>query len=213
MRCALVVLSLIAGCSFRLPPEAQITGDAPPPADAAPPGSDAPPFALTGARWVLPCTGATGDPSLCDCSGSPQSQMVQIGGAPLEHWHVTARIRGVMERMTYAGGMDDGAWYKGGNPADTHWNFYRLAISKPPQVYFLNPGTALVHYSDAFDFTQTFDVDAGATVTFAVDGQDSFQWRGIDQNGAVLSIAGVIDPPQPFDGQYARIDVTAALAF
>jgi len=139
--------------------------------------------------------------------------MVKVGGTPGEHWHVTARIRGVMEVMTYAGGAIDGTWYAGGAPSDNNWNLYRLTISSPAQVYFLNPGGTLVHYSEAFDYTQTFDVDAGATVTFDLDGQDSFQWRGIDQNGVAITMTGVTEPAQPFDGQFARIDVTAAVAF
>jgi hypothetical protein len=210
-----VVAAIVGGCGFRLPPGtgSDPATDGPAATTDAPPPDNTPPFALTGARWLLPCTGGTGDPALCDCTGSALSQNLQIGGTPGEHWHVTARIRGVMEVMTYRNGAVDGTWYAGGAPNDNNWNVYRLTISAPSQVYFLNPGTALVHYSEAFDYTQTFDVDAGATVTFVLDGQDSFQWRGIDQNGAVISIAGVTDPPQPFDGQYARIDVTAAVAF
>jgi len=218
MRGFVALAILGGGCGFHLPAAGSDPAtDAAPTADTPtvdmPPAGDAPPFAITGARWELPCTGGTGDPDLCDCTGSALSQNLQIGGAPLERWHVTVRIRGVMEKMTYQGGAIAGTWYSGGAPSDTNWNFYRLAITKPPQVYFLNPGTQLVQHSDAFDYTETFDIDAGATVTFAVDGQDSFQWRGVDQNGVVISIAGVTDPPQPFDGQYARIDVMTAVAF
>jgi hypothetical protein len=209
-----LVLALIAGCSFRLPSE---PGADPPSTDGSPaadvPAGDPPPFALTGPRWLLPCTGATGDPALCDCPGSASSQTLQVGGAPGEHWHVTARIRGVMEVMTYAGGAIDGTWYAGGAPSDNRWNLYRLTISSPAQVYFLNPGGALVSYSEAFDYMQTFDVDAGATVTFDLDGQDSLQWRGNDQNGVAITMTGVTEPVQPYDGQFARIDVITAVAF
>ena len=186
-------------------------GDDMPAADA--PEADTPPFALSGPHWVMPCTAATGDPALCACPAITLSQMAQVGGTPGERWHVTARIRGVMEAMTYTGGEVDGTWYAGGVPGNANWNFYRLTISSPAQVYFLNPGSALVHYSEVYDYMQTFDVDAGALVTFDVDGQDSREWRGIDATGAVITMTGVTDPAQPFDGQFARIDVIATVTF
>src|ERR1044071_6951900 len=82
-----LILALLSGCGFRLPSAG--TGsdpatDAPPGADMPvvdmPPPAAAPPFAMTGARWLMPCTGATSNPALCDCSGSPISSTLQIGG-------------------------------------------------------------------------------------------------------------------------------------
>jgi hypothetical protein len=182
--------------------------------DSTPPPPPAP-FMLTGANFLLPCiTNGTPNSRACSCSSTVVTQVKTVGGMAGEHWHVTVHIRGVMEQMTYSGGTADGStgWYVGGTYGGGN-NYYGFTVSSPPATYFINNGPAAQSNSWIFDYEATFDVDAGATLTFMSSGQDAIMWEGVDVNDLPLSIAGVTDPPQPYNGQWARIDVTNAVAF
>jgi hypothetical protein len=215
MRCAIAVL--IAGCGFHGPlaPDATAPGDALADGSALVEGVEIPaPFALTGARWLLPCTPGTDhmpNNTACHCADGSQDVHVTVGGAG--QWHVMARIRGVMEWMGYTGGSASGNWYVGGQPGDGADNYYELAIDMPAQHYYINVGNSNVGHSWSYDEMVTFDVAAGATLTFSANGQDRIQWMGVDGAGQPISITGITDPPQPYDGQFARLDVLAAEPF
>lgn len=169
------------------------------------------PFVMSGARWLLPCTpGTNGDPNptACRCSNAV-NQTINITGTG--RWLVTVRVRGVMERMRYTGGVAMGSWYVGGGPSDTGNNVYELRTTSPDQRYFLNHnGNPAQNHSWTFDYMATFEVDGGATVTFRASGQDGIQWEGVDSSDNSISIQEIEDPPQPFNGQFAVLEVTAA---
>ncbi len=230
------LLLLVAGCGFHGPGTAGAPSDAigldaarrdaPPTIDGDVPldapmitASDAallpdalvlaPPFALTGARWLLPCSN-DGHPNATACSCTVSSQAITIAG--VGQWHVSARIRGVMEKMAYVNGAMVGGWYQGGTPGNSADNYYELAIDSTVH-YYLNNGTNNGNHSYAFDFTVPFDVSGGSMVTFSANGQDGIQWMGVDQNAAPISVANVTSPAQPYDGQWARIDVITATPF
>ena len=225
-----VWLVLLVGCGFHGPAASPGDGggdDAARALDAAAPDPDArldapastldasaplPPFALTGTRWLQPCS-MDHDPNQVACHCAPVTQSIAIASTGGAHWHVAARIRGVMEKMGYTGGAMDGGWYRGGSATNGGDNIYELTISSPSAHYFINPGSNNGARSYAFDYTVAFDIDAGATATFRSDGQDGIQWMGVDGSAQPISIAGVTDPVQPYDGQWARLDVTGVMSF
>ncbi|HUS29080.1 MAG TPA: hypothetical protein VMZ53_11235 [Kofleriaceae bacterium] len=180
-----------------------------------PPPPPAPPFMLTGANWLLPCV-TNGMPyqTACTCSGGIVTQAKSVGGMAGERWHVTVRIRGVMEQMTYSGGTPTGStgWYTGGTYGGGN-NYYGFTVSAPASTYFLNNGPAAQTNSWPFDYQVTFDVYAGADVTFYAAGQDGVMWEGVTAGDQPISVAGVTDPAQPYNGQWARMDVIDAVAF
>ena len=212
-----VLLTLLVGCSFAPQPGELGTGNNTPATDGPADTPDGPvekpaPFALDGHDWLLPCI-TNGQPNnrACTCAGGAPSTAVTIGGTPGDRWKVTVRIRGVMERMGYTGGVpgSDG-WYVGGAPGDTGNNYYKLSISAPASHYFINRGTPSQSNSWPFDYEATLAIEAGATVTFEASGQDQVQWEGVDPSDQAIAIADIADPAQPFNGQFAQLDVIAA---
>lgn len=199
---------LLAGCGFRGRGE-PIDVDAPRVVDQATPDAAPTPFTMTGARWKLPCLD-NNDPNAnaCHCAGGVITDTVELAGTG-ERFHVRARIRGVVETMNYAGGSTMNAWQTGGAPVGGN-NWYAMTVSAPLAIYYINAGSGNQNYSTAFDYEATFDVDDDATITFSWSGSDSIQWEGVDMTGADISMAGVTDPPQPYNGQWARLDVLSA---
>jgi hypothetical protein len=201
------------GCGFHHGAASPPSIDAP--ADVAidvPPDAPPPPFAMAGQRWLLPCLNNDGNYN-CNCADGPQTQTVTIAGT--QRWMVTVRVRGVMEAITYNGGTAgaDG-WYAGGAPGDANDNVYELDVSAPAQHYYLNRGTPTAQQSFVYDEMATFEVDGGATVTFIADGQDQLQWGNYGPGPAHTpwTIAGVTTTPDPYDGQFAQLDVISAAA-
>jgi hypothetical protein len=176
------------------------------------------PFAMTGARWLLPCIpGTNGDPNINACRCDNFTTLFNIDGTAGDRWHVTARIHGVVEYIAYAGGVQGpGDSYLGGFPGDGANNVYALGISSPLSLYYINSNPTLAggqHNSWPIDYELTFDIDAGATVMFTMAGQDGIQWEGVDANDVEIALSDVSDPPQPYNGQFARLDVISAVAF
>ena len=223
MRCTSIsCLLLVAGCRQLLGFDEATVGsdgsvsiDAEPDAAADGPAGKAAPFALTGEHWLSPCVvNNTPNANACTCADSATLVTRIVGGGPGERWHVTIRIRGVMEYMGYTGGTaGPGNWYVGGMPGDSAQNYFKLTISSPDSHFYLNSGSTTQHNSWLHDYEATFDLDAAASVIFESNGQDSAEWEGVDPDDVPLSVAGITDPPQPYNGQFAQLDVIAADPF
>lgn len=164
------------------------------------------PWAMTGQRWLLPCSNKL---SNFNCNCSPQISTQQtLTGSGNDRWFVTARFRGVMEAIGYTGGVaGPGGWYEGGAPADTANNTFSFKVSSPPRIYYINRGTPTAQQSFAFDFTVSFLVDGNATIEYVAAGQDTLQWGNYDASHTPITIQGVTTTPSPYDGQFAQIDV------
>jgi hypothetical protein len=165
---------------------------------------------LNGQHWLVPCITPQGNQN-CTCSSATNVSSVTIPGTT--HWMVTVHIRGALEGLTYARGMGPTAtgWYVGGDKnGDNGDNLYELTVSSPAQHFFLNNGSTGHNYSIAFDYQATFAVDGGATVGFTATGQDSLQWANYDLDGQPITFAGVQTTPDPYDGQFAQLDVISA---
>lgn len=215
MRLAAIATFALAACSFRVPGTA--AGDDGTPdaalADAAlpdAPGPPAAPFAMSGLRYKLPCTVPLPMHN-CNCQTGILVTSVQLDGLASQHWMVTVHVRGALEAMGYHGGMQvPNGWYVGGDKNDNGNNFYALSISSPPQTYWLNPGTPTSQRSFRYDYMATFAIDGGATATFSWSGQDGIQWANYDGAGPI-TFSGVTTTPDPYDGQFAQLDVISAV--
>jgi hypothetical protein len=204
-------------CMSSAPPDDARPVDAIPdasPKDASTPDAPDPAFALSGPRWLMPCTGSataagsgSGAPALCPCANS--FGHLTIGGTSAASWTVEARIRGLVELATYTGGSPEpGNAYLGGSADNTEVNIYALSIASPAQVIQLNNQTGSDASSGvvAVDYTVELSLAGGTAVTFVSNGQDGEQLA----NTGDVSVPGVTDPTQPYDGQFLRIDVISA---
>ena len=210
----------VASCGFspgHLGQSDGATVDTPRARDAAPMLDAAPaPFALSGMRWVIPCTAALdGTPTGCEVAPTSNAYVTTIAltGSASEHWTVTARVAGAMEGLTYTGGTADGQWYVGGGTGiDIGDNYYEIAVSSPAQHYYLNDGVSGVPYSIAEDYTVQLPIDGDATVVFSASPQDMYEWQGIDSGNQPIAISGFTAPPPngTLYGQWAYFVVTAA---
>lgn len=221
-----VAVASTAACSFTgggVPLDGTASADESPPSDVpvlpgdagldAPPDATPPsPWAMTGLRWVLPCiNNGTPNPNACTCAANVVlSTLLLDGDATM--WRVRLRIRGVMEHMQYQNGVQGpGNWYVGGNATGGD-NYYKLTVSSPPSQYFINSGDTNQNHSWIHDYEAELDVAGNAGFTFESSGQDSIQWEGVDPSDVPISLPGVTDPVQPYNGQWARIDVLSVVA-
>ncbi len=142
----------------------------------------------------------TGDPKTTDNFTATKT----FGGEKGKRYKVTLRFRGVVEPMMYTGGQQVGEYfYIGGEKNNGTYNIYQISISSPKSHYFLNRQDKVGHKIFTIDYTQTIEIDGGATVTFHGDGQNG---RMIT-NFKKLVVPGVAPAPQPYNGQFIQIDV------
>jgi len=178
-------------------------GDAP--ADAA-----SPLFALGGQRWLSPCVGSagSGSNSLCPCADSAQTQIVTLTGLSTVY-QVTVHIRGVVELAPYAGGSADATtrFYTGGAVNNSFGNIYEMSVSSPMAHYFINNQGATTGGLSAIDYMAELAIAGNAVVTFTTNGQDGEEAA----NSTGLTVPGVTTNPQPYDGQFAQLDVISAM--
>ncbi|HEY6035255.1 MAG TPA: hypothetical protein VIV58_13365, partial [Kofleriaceae bacterium] len=118
----------------------------------------------------------------------------------------------MVEERTYPNGCKDGDLGTGGPDGGTAdpWNIYSLTISSPPQTYYINSGASYVGFVHALDYAFTLRADAGATVTLSADPIDGLEVPNQDAGGAPVQVADAgLGVTQPYDGQFAQLDVTA----
>lgn len=180
---------------------------------AAPAGPGA---SIDGFRFEFPCKepmpenpkeGSTGTSALV--TGDPlktDNFTVQktFGGEKGKRYQVTLRFRGVVEPMMYKNGKQVGDYfYIGGEKNNATYNVYQISVSSPESHYFLNRQDKVGHQIFTIDYTQTIEIDGGATITFHGDGQNG---RMI-ANFKKLVIPDVAPAPQPYNGQFIQVNV------
>jgi hypothetical protein len=157
---------------------------------------------LDGLRWEIRCSAGGGD-YWCDCS-DPDPVSTVLAGPKGTTYDVTLRFHGIVEQKTYYGGTNDGSfWQEGGDPAQDTYNVYKLEISSPHQVYYLNRGRSDIHYCFGIDYTKTVRMTVGATVTLVAQALDGRQIRNRNEAGNPIIMGG----SEAFNGQYIRMDV------
>jgi hypothetical protein len=133
-----------------------------------------------------------------------------LQGTPGMLYELTLRVRGVVSEKGYGGGTADGSWYIGGFPIPSTYSYAELTISDPPQVYYLNNGSA-VEQCVGLDYTQPVFAITGAVLT--ITHGDTNACSAINQDGAgdPIVIPGIPPAPDPFDGQFVQIDLVGAV--
>lgn len=193
----------------------QLAGDAAPDVaiDASADVAAVTAYDLAGQRVLMPC-GMYINAFGCLCAASPVVQTVTLDDTSAEHFSVTIRVRGALGVETYTGGTPDGstAFYIGGSPADALYDTYQIAVTSPPGTFWLNHDvTVPTMNAVAFDYIATFPVDGGATVTFTGDCRDGMEFQNFDGAMQPITFPGVTTVPDPYDGQFAQIDVLSVV--
>lgn len=162
---------------------------------------------LSGLIWSM----AANPPGSIFCQ-NPAPVTAQLLADPLITYQVTIRIRGVFEQKAYIGGTPisgSGGLFIMDPTFDPHnlANTYALITSNPAHTYYINGPFnwgAGVH-----DYTVTIPIVGNALVTMTADAVDGEQTTC---PGCVVTV-GPLDPPilvaQPFDGEFAQMDVVS----
>lgn len=143
---------------------------------------------------------ATDDPKTND----KFTDVKKFGGEPGKRYRVTLRIRGVVEPMMYKNGRQDGEYfYIGGEPNNATYNIYQLSVSSPASHFFFNRQDKVGHKIFTIDYTETIEIEGGATLTLHGDGQNGHMIT----NFAKLVVPDVPPAPKPFNGQFIQLNV------
>ncbi len=173
--------------------------------------------AIDGYRYEFPCKDpmpenpkpgadgisarATDDPATNDRF----TDVKKFGGEPGKRYKVTLRVRGLAEPMMYKDGQQVGEYfYIGGAPNNATYNIYQLTVSAPASHFFFNRQDKVAHHIFTIDYTQTIEIEGGATLTFHGNGQNG---RMIT-NFSKLVVPEVPPAPLPFNGQFIQFNVT-----
>ena len=161
---------------------------------------------LYGIGWKLPCNNlVTGN--TCHCASIVNSNLV-FNGVFGQTYTITARFRGVVETRAYSGGTPDpnSDWYVGGIDGTGSNNIYKLTISSPNQVFYLNNNA--VHNLVTIDYIQTFQITTGATLNLIGNSVDGIQFA----NYLNLTVSNndpsrPINVSQPYNGEFVQMDI------
>jgi len=163
-------------------------------------------------RYEVPCGGngpGCFDEDFCVTPNVVTDDATLQGTAGMTY-ELTLRIRGVVSEKAYTGGTAEGSWYIGGLPALSTYSYAELTISEPPQVYYLNNGTA-VDQCVGLDYLRT--VLATTAAVFTITHGDSNACSAINQDGDgdPIVIPDIPPAPEAFDGQFVQIDLVSAV--
>jgi hypothetical protein len=159
---------------------------------------------LQGLSWEMPCNEVN---RVCSAKIPKPIKSTVLGGDSDIVYKVKLRFRGVVEQESYTEGVQDGAWYAGGKPNGGSYNIYKLEISDPHQIYFLNAGKSGIQHCWHIDYTRTIMMRGGAEIILSADAQDGSLIGNIDKNNNPIIINGVYGINQPYNGQFIQMDV------
>jgi hypothetical protein len=163
---------------------------------------------LDGLRWEMPCIA---DGRVCSAKVQKPTETATLGGDPNQLYDVTLRFRGVVEYHSYTGGQQDGLWYVGGRSNQGSYNIYKLEVSDPPQVFYLNADRAGIARCWAIDYTRKVRVQGGSKVILSADAQDGALLGNHDDKGQPIIIPGVKPAPDKYIGQFIQMDVLSVV--
>ena len=146
-----------------------------------------------------------------------------FGGDPAVVYNVVVRIRGIVEPRGYTGGMlQDPAnpWFyvggMAGGPSDNRfYNQYKILVTEPKQVYYLNanskgilPSSSKDHDVWKIDYKFTLKIKGGTGVDIVSEDLPS----GMNRNFLNVKVDGVPmdlvnQEPNGFDGQFFYLEV------
>lgn len=160
---------------------------------------------LNGLRWELPCTSnISGEACFCATKTVTSTVMDGVFG---KTYNVTIRFRGVVEYKAYYGGSNDGEHFQiGGTPFNNLYNIYKLEISNPPQIFYLNRG-AESEYCYAIDYIKTIQIASNATATLTANSIEGGQLKNRDSFGNPIVVPDIVPYPNPYNGQFIQMDI------
>lgn len=152
-------------------------------------------------RWELPCN-TPPLPRLCRGTSTVSDQQV-LSGDSGTLFDIKLRFRGLVEPKTYRGGQHNGGfWQIGGTPTSNGWNVYKLEISNPHQVYYLNRHEKTNIETFRIDYEADVQAYGGATFSITADTRDGLQ------SGNYENIVFPEFSPTPFNGQFIQVTVS-----
>jgi len=165
----------------------------------------------------------------CFCSDADANRhdMFAFGGDPSVTYDVTIHVRGNVEPRGYTGGaLQDPAnlwFYVGGMPGGPNdnrlYNQYKILVSDPKQVYYLNansrgvlPSSSKDHDTWKIDYTAKLKIKGGAMVDVANEDLPS----GMNANFLNVKVEGVppdllMQEPAGFPGQFFYVEVDSVV--
>ncbi len=126
-------------------------------------------------------------------------------------YEVKVRVRGKVELVPYQGGTQqpNTEFYTGGElyPLAAGWNIYQLEVSNPQQTYYINAASNIIYGIKLIDYVATIQLRGNATLTMTMLNPDEIQLY--DPLGVVTDDDPIrpIRVAQPYDGQFAQVDV------
>lgn len=126
-------------------------------------------------------------------------------------YEVKVRVRGKVELVPYQSGTQQAntSFYVGGvlYPLAAGWNVYKLEVSNPAQTYYINAYTSAMYVIGLIDYVATIQLRGNASLTMTMENPDEIQLY--EPLGVVADddTDRPIRVTQPYDGQFAQIDV------
>lgn len=156
---------------------------------------------LSGLAWEMPITETEGWvwPTSNGGCASPIVVSSGLAGAPNQLYDVALLFRGVVELGTYSGGSVVGGtgsrMRHGGTYVNDGHNLYKLIVSDPPAVYFLNGTDGVESYFPCYlvRYNATIQIRTGATLTLYADAVNGGEITNFGPSQIVTVLPG--EPP------------------
>jgi hypothetical protein len=173
----------------------------------------------------LRCTRLNTDPRSCFASMDEEvkRESFPFGGTAGTVYDVKVRVRGIIEPRGYTGGalqdMMNPWFYVGGMPGgpgdNAAYNVYKITVSQPMQVYFLNRNhngylnSARDHDLHKIDYVVTLKIGGGAMVEIA---NEDRRGSGMNNNHMRLKVDGIpeetiMQGANGWNGQFFYLEV------
>ena len=178
----------------------------------ATPDDYAVPQAVPQADATNPFNTAIESPCMGDAGGgmcfSNINETGTVFNAAPGSYSVALRVAGVVSQYAgYVNGVQGNGWYVGGDfgAYPGSGNVYRLDISDPPQVFFLNPGASAVSVVE--DFTNTITINGGAKILLSQPVGSLTQ----PDNAGGLVAPNCPNVVQPYSGQFLVVQALSVV--
>lgn len=173
---------------------------------------------LSGLAWEMPITNI--DPPFnwpnsnggCD---NPADVTSGLAGAPNQLYDVELLFRGIAELGIYSGGVIVGSTgsrlVHGGAYVNDGHNLYKLTVSDPPAVYFLNNWNGVESYAPCYviRYSATIQIRTGATITLHADAVNGGEISNFGPSQIVTVLPGepeltVVQNPHYDEGRWGQ---------
>jgi hypothetical protein len=151
---------------------------------------------------------AAGNCTVADAAARKKTKMITFGGDPNTTYKVKLNVCGPMEGRGYTGcamGPESPIVCMDGMPMPGQYQVtyptYSMAVSAPAHKYYLNNKYKADDIAK-IEYTSTFEIKGGATITFETDGGSNPDVYTADYKKHNLQCPGAPGIMQPFAGQF-----------